>query len=123
MTAESAELTKLSLNCFITTKIAYANTIADIASKTPNANAVDILRAGSRASRVRVMFGRGSQCAFAVGQDSRVGSKCIMPGYGFGGPCFPRDNRALGNYAKSIGVNPIIPRTLMLCVLLCLLGC
>jgi UDPglucose 6-dehydrogenase len=44
-----------------------------------------------------------------VGQDSRVGSKCILPGYGFGGPCFPRDNRALGNYAKSIGVNPIIP--------------
>jgi UDPglucose 6-dehydrogenase len=46
MSAESAEITKLSLNCFITTKIAYANTIADIANKTPNANAFDILRAG-----------------------------------------------------------------------------
>jgi UDPglucose 6-dehydrogenase len=89
MSAESAELTKLSLNCFITTKIAFANTIADIAAKTPNADAVAILK--------------------AVGADSRVGAKCILPGYGFGGPCFPRDNRALGNYAKSVGVEPIIP--------------
>ncbi len=89
MSAESAELTKLSLNCFITTKIAFANTIADIASKTENADAIAILK--------------------AVGADSRVGSKCILPGYGFGGPCFPRDNRALGNYAKSVGIEPIIP--------------
>ena len=89
MSAESAEITKLSLNCFITTKIAFANTIADIAAKTPNADAVSILR--------------------AVGADSRVGQKCILPGYGFGGPCFPRDNRALGNYARSVGVDPIIP--------------
>jgi len=89
MSAESAEITKLALNCFVTTKIAYANTIADIASKTENADAVQILK--------------------AVGADSRVGSKCILPGYGFGGPCFPRDNRALGNYAQSIGVEPIIP--------------
>merc|ERR1711991_95967 len=90
MSAESAEITKLSLNCFITTKIAFANTIADIANKTENADAVTILK--------------------AVGADSRVGVKCLMPGYGFGGPCFPRDNRALGNYARSIGINPIIPQ-------------
>lgn len=89
MSAESAELTKLSLNCFITTKIAFANTIADIANQTENADAKAILK--------------------AVGADSRVGFKCLIPGYGFGGPCFPRDNRALGNYAKSVGVNPIIP--------------
>lgn len=30
----------------------------------------------------------------------------IRAGYGFGGPCFPRDNRALGLYAKSIGLDP-----------------
>ena len=89
MSAESAEITKLSINCFITTKIAFANTIKDIADRTPNANAIDILN--------------------AVGNDIRIGSKCLKPGYGFGGPCFPRDNRALGNYAKSIGVEPIIP--------------
>ena len=44
----------------------------------------------------------------AVGADSRIGGKCLLPGYGFGGPCFPRDNRALGGYAESIGVKPLI---------------
>jgi UDPglucose 6-dehydrogenase len=90
MTAESAEITKLSVNCFITTKIAFANTIKDISDRTPNSSADDILD--------------------AIGLDTRVGGKCLKPGYGFGGPCFPRDNRALGNYAKSVGVEPIIPR-------------
>jgi UDPglucose 6-dehydrogenase len=41
----------------------------------------------------------------AVGSDSRVGEKYLMPGLGFGGPCFPRDNRALSAFAKSLGVN------------------
>jgi len=89
MSAESAEICKLSINCFITTKISFANMIGDIASNTPNADVNHILR--------------------AVGYDSRIGSKCLLPGYGFGGPCFPRDNRALGNYALSVGVEPIIP--------------
>lgn len=90
MTPESAEITKLALNCFITTKIAYANMIGDIADKTKNANKDEILA--------------------AVGNDKRVGSLCLKPGYGFGGPCFPRDNRALGSYAELIGINPVIPQ-------------
>jgi UDPglucose 6-dehydrogenase len=90
MSPESAELTKLSLNCFITMKIAYANAIADIAASTPGADADAILA--------------------AVGADSRVGQKCLKPGYGFGGPCFPRDNEALGHYAASIGREPLLPR-------------
>lgn len=89
MSAESAEITKLSINCFITTKIAFANTIKDIADSTHNANADEILN--------------------AIGHDARIGTKCLKPGFGFGGPCFPRDNRALGNYANSIGITPIIP--------------
>jgi len=89
MSPESAEICKLSINCFITTKIAFANMIADISSKTPNASATDILS--------------------ACGDDTRIGGKYLKPGYGFGGPCFPRDNRALGNYANLIGVEPIIP--------------
>jgi len=89
MTAESAEITKLAVNCFVTTKIAFANMVGDIAGMTPNSSATDILS--------------------AVGDDTRVGNKYLKPGYGFGGPCFPRDNRALGNYARMIGVDPIIP--------------
>lgn len=90
MSPESAEITKLAVNCFITTKIAYANMIGDIADRTPSADKFTILK--------------------AVGKDLRIGSKCLIPGYGFGGPCFPRDNRALGSYAQTLGIHPIIPQ-------------
>ena len=63
--------------------------IGDTANRTPNADAEAILQ--------------------AVGSDSRIGLKYIRPGYGFGGPCFPRDNRALGNYIRSVGLEPLIP--------------
>lgn len=88
MSPQSAEIMKLSLNCFVTTKISFANMIGDIADATPGADKIDILS--------------------AIGSDSRVGSKCIMPGFGFGGPCFPRDNRAIGTYAKMVGIQPLI---------------
>eukprot|EP00762_Andalucia_godoyi_P008691 ANDGO_00460.mRNA.1 UDP-glucose 6-dehydrogenase AglM len=88
MSAESAEICKLSVNCYVTMKISYANQIGDIADRTPGADKFAILR--------------------AVGADSRVGSKCILPGYGFGGPCFPRDNRALGGYAERVGITPML---------------
>lgn len=88
MSAASAEITKLSINCFITTKISYCNMVSNIADNTPNANKDDILP--------------------AVGSDSRIGEKCLMPGFGFGGPCFPRDNRALGTHARNVGVNPCV---------------
>ena len=82
MSPDSAEITKLALNCFITTKIAYANMVGDIADKTPGADKYDILN--------------------AIGGDRRIGSLCLKPGYGFGGPCFPRDNRAFGCYAETL---------------------
>merc|ERR1712146_284015 len=89
MSAESAEICKIAINCFITTKISYCNMVGDIADRTPGADKNELLA--------------------AVGADSRIGGKCLRPGYGFGGPCFPRDNRALGGYAKSVGVQPLLP--------------
>lgn len=79
MSPLSAEICKIALNCFITTKIAFTNMIGDLATKV-GAEPQTILD--------------------AIGADSRVGSKCTKYGYGYGGPCFPRDNRALGVYAK-----------------------
>jgi UDP-glucose 6-dehydrogenase len=84
----SAEITKLAVNCFITMKISFSNMIGDMADRTPGARKEDILS--------------------AVGQDSRVGPKCMQWGYGFGGPCFPRDNRALGHYSNLVGVPPLL---------------
>ena len=81
MTPLEAEITKLSLNCFLTTKIAYTNMIGDIVHKSG---------------------GRPDIVLSAIGADSRIGNKYLRYGYGYGGPCFPRDNRALAMYAGDI---------------------
>jgi UDPglucose 6-dehydrogenase len=80
MSLISAEITKLATNCFLTTKIAFANAIGDIA-KTAGAEPEKILQ--------------------AIGSDSRIGSKYFHYGYGYGGPCFPRDNKAFSQFAKN----------------------
>lgn len=82
MTRTEAEITKISLNCFLTTKIAFANTIGNI-----------VLTAGGDPNAV----------LNAIGSDTRVGNKFLKWGYGFGGPCLPRDNRALNFFADQIG--------------------
>ena len=69
-----AEITKISINGFITTKLSYANMVADLCD-TVNANKNLVLN--------------------SIGSDSRIGNKYFRPGYSFGGPCFPRDTRAL----------------------------
>lgn len=89
MTRTEAEITKISVNCFLTTKISYANMIGDIATRM-NCNPHIILN--------------------AVGTDSRIGGKYLKPGFGFGGPCFPRDNRALAKCAEEVGVDAVISK-------------
>ena len=83
MSRTEAEITKISVNCFLTTKISFANMISDIALKY-HCSADQILE--------------------AVGTDSRIGGKYLKPGFGFGGPCFPRDNRALAKCAEEVGI-------------------
>lgn len=89
MSRTEAELTKLSVNCFLTTKISYANMVGDIAS-----------RLGCDADRVLK----------AIGTDSRIGNKYLKPGFGFGGPCFPRDNRALAKCGEELGIDAVISK-------------
>ncbi len=89
MSRTEAELTKLAVNCFLTTKISYANMVGDITS-----------RLGCDADRVLK----------AIGTDSRIGNKYLKPGFGFGGPCFPRDNRALAKCSEEVGIDAVISR-------------
>lgn len=87
MSRTEAEITKLSVNCFLTTKISYANMIGDIASR----------------------YGCDSETILeAIGTDSRIGGKYLKPGFGFGGPCFPRDNRALAKCGEEVGIDAVI---------------
>ena len=87
MTRTEAEITKIALNCFLTTKISYANMVGDI-----------VTRAGGSPQRV----------LDAIGSDSKIGNKYLRYGYGYGGPCFPRDNRALALFAGDLGVEAVI---------------
>lgn len=80
MSLISAEITKLATNCFLTTKISFANAIGDIAA-----------RVGAEPEKVLQ----------AIGVDSRIGNKYFNYGFGFGGPCFPRDNKAFTAFAKT----------------------
>ncbi|MBN2272086.1 MAG: UDP-glucose/GDP-mannose dehydrogenase family protein [Sedimentisphaerales bacterium] len=84
MSLVNAEIAKLSLNCFVTMKISFANELASICEKVPGAD-VDAITE-------------------AIGQDSRIGGKCVKAGLGFGGPCFPRDNVAFQAFARGAGI-------------------
>jgi UDP-glucose 6-dehydrogenase len=46
----------------------------------------------------------------AIGTDSRIGKKYLKYGFGFGGPCFPRDNRALTRLAEELDIEALISK-------------
>lgn len=84
MSIISAELTKISLNSYITMKISFTNQLRMIAEQFPKANIHTILE--------------------AIGSDSRIGQKYLRAGLSYGGPCFPRDNRLLAYTARQAGL-------------------
>ncbi len=91
MSLENAELTKISVNSFVTTKITFANMLAEICEKLPGGN-IDIV-------------------TNALGLDTRIGRKYLTGAIGYGGPCFPRDNVALTFIAKELGVEARLAET------------
>ena len=88
MTIEEAELAKIATNSYITMKISFANYMSNLCEKIPGAS-VDVV-------------------TNAIGRDSRIGSKYLKGGMAYGGPCFPRDNKALGKFALNLGVKSFI---------------
>tara|TARA_B100000029_G_C17536594_1_gene945135 strand:- start:451 stop:1605 length:1155 start_codon:yes stop_codon:yes gene_type:complete len=85
MSTRSAEIVKIAINTYLTTKISYANVLGEVLIRSELSDEVDSVLE-------------------AIGKDSRIGSKYLKFGYGFGGPCFPRDNRAFAAYASKVGV-------------------
>ena len=79
----NAEVTKLAVNTYLTTKISFANMLARLCERLPEAD-VDTVTA-------------------ALGLDSRIGPKYLKGALSYGGPCFPRDNLALAAIARQVG--------------------
>jgi UDPglucose 6-dehydrogenase len=79
----NAEITKLAVNTFITTKISYANMLARLCERLPEAD-VNVI-------------------TDALGLDTRIGPKYLKGAVSYGGPCFPRDNRAFAALATQAG--------------------
>jgi len=92
MSLENAELAKLALNTFVTTKISYANMLAELCERIPGGD-VDVV-------------------TDAIGCDRRIGKAYLKGAIGYGGPCFPRDNVALSFLAEALGISaPIAEAT------------
>ena len=77
-----AEIAKLAVNSFVTTKISFANMLARICEGLPGSS-VD-------------------QVTGAIGMDSRIGARYLKGAISYGGPCFPRDNLALAALARRV---------------------
>lgn len=84
----NAELTKLAVNTYVTTKISFANALASVCERLPGAD-VDVVTS-------------------ALGMDSRIGRKYLRGALGYGGPCFPRDNLAFTQMARAVGVDAVL---------------
>lgn len=84
----NAELAKISVNSFVTMKMSFANTLAEISEKMPGGN-VDKITS-------------------AIGRDKRIGPAYLKGATGYGGPCFTRDNVAFVHYAENVGAQGLI---------------
>jgi len=91
LTIENAELAKIAVNTYVTTKITFANMLAEICDRLPGGDVDAVTR--------------------ALGMDSRIGRRYLTGALGYGGPCFPRDNQALSFIARAVGVDAPIADT------------
>ena len=79
---QSAELIKYASNAFLATKVTFINSVARLC----DAVGADV-----------------ASVSQALGSDSRIGSKFLKPGPGWGGSCFPKDISALLHLSTANG--------------------
>ncbi len=79
---KSAELIKHASNAFLAMKISFINAVASVCESV----GADV-----------------NQVVHGVGTDSRIGSRFLNPGIGYGGSCFPKDVMAFRSVARECG--------------------
>jgi UDPglucose 6-dehydrogenase len=80
--AKSAELIKHASNAFLALKISFINAVANVCEAVD----ADI-----------------EEVARGIGADSRIGSRFLRAGIGYGGSCFPKDVAAFRSVARECG--------------------
>ncbi|TXT57227.1 MAG: UDP-glucose 6-dehydrogenase AglM [Promethearchaeota archaeon] len=83
MNIESAEMVKYANNCFLATKISFANEFANYSELVPNVDITEVMK--------------------GLGMDDRVNPKFFGAGIGFGGSCFPKDVNAIKAWGEKLG--------------------
>lgn len=91
MSPVNAELAKIALNTYVTTKITFANMLAELCERLPGGDVDAVTK--------------------ALGLDRRIGPKYLSGALGYGGPCFPRDNSAMARLLDEMGVSSQLPNT------------
>jgi UDPglucose 6-dehydrogenase len=91
MSIISAEIAKVSLNAYITTKISFANMLGNICEKISAADVDSITN--------------------AIGADKRISRYYFGAGLSYGGTCFPRDTKAFIRFAKKFGYDAQLIKT------------
>jgi UDPglucose 6-dehydrogenase len=84
MNLVNAEISKIAVNTYVTTKISFANMLSEICDRFEGGD-------------VEVVTG-------TIGRDSRIGAKYLRGATAYGGPCFPRDTIAFAAMAHNAGV-------------------
>lgn len=88
MSLISGEVAKVSLNAYITMKISFANTVANLCERIPGADVDSITN--------------------AIGADKRISPFYLRGGLAFGGTCFPRDTKAFMTISRQYDLDPIL---------------
>jgi UDPglucose 6-dehydrogenase len=81
---KSAEIIKHASNAFLALKISFINAVSNLCEAT-DANVEQVAR--------------------GMGLDSRIGSRFLRPGIGYGGSCFPKDVAAFRSVAEQLGID------------------